>query len=252
MGYIFLMFGIPIAIIAGATWFVFRRIRIQQEKVYAPLDALVQAFARQEGYISQKVPLYRRAGLKQLERALPVGLAKENGRSRIPMYSQSTEHRGMYRSAYILQKVTKPLPHAVYILPMFATADGIQGVCFVAAPMPLTMHWLKLQTDATIHGYLGDHELESNTFNKKYQLAGSDPKLLTEVFDPLLIERYNAYRGGKVFMRIRIGFAEIAIRGLLTDQLLRETVQTLKITREKFLQAMPAHPEPKRITPSRV
>ncbi len=134
----------------------------------------------------------------------------------------------------------------LFILPVNKQGDGrFCGVAYVAGEIPSTNHWLKLYREMLPFESGSDHDLESNDFNRKYQLTGSNPKLLTEVFDPLLIERFNNKPATSFLGRIRSTVVEFAEEGVLTPELFDEVVKLFEEMQQRFLKAYPSYPEPK-------
>lgn len=207
--------------------------------MYFPLYDMIRHYAIDHGYSLLEAELFNARGLDRLHRYLPKGWAN------IPMYTSTEDSRGLYRTAIILRRVRNSREMRMYILPINKRRDGhFYGVAYVASEIPATRHWLKLYPDSGLVESKDDQDLESNVFNRKYQLTGSDPKLLTEVFDPLLIEQFNAKKHSTCIARVRTTVAEFSERGNLTPGLLSEAVLLFEDMEKRFLRAYLAYPEP--------
>lgn len=242
---VLLMFGIPAGIFFVAAWFVMKRIREMQERAYAPFYETIEKFSVDRGWSQLRVAMYTAEGLFTLRNALPPGLPFDNGYPHIPLYTSTKDNRGMYRYGFILERPLGQSLVRIFALPLYKTQGEIKGVCYAAINIPPTRHWLKLQTDVGPVESMTDHDLESSAFNRKYQLTGSDSKLLTEVFDPVLMEHFSTLRGGTVFVRVKNGFIEVAYRGTVTAGMLDEVQATQQKVQTRFLKAYTAYPEPK-------
>lgn len=243
---IFIILGIPSVIAVMVYVFIWRGFRESRILAHAPLGDLVRNYAADHGYTVLQADIYTSTGLQRLRRYLPPGLQIMNGQPMIPMYTSTNDNRGRYRSAYILRRVRQGREMRLFVLPKYKRGDGrFHGVAYVAGEIPPTRHWLKLYRETFPFESGLDHDLESNAFNRKYQLTGSSPKLLTEVFDPLLIERFNAKPTTTFLGRIRTTVVEFAEEGVLTSELFDEVVQLFEEMDTRFLKVYRTYPEPK-------
>ncbi|MDP2789957.1 MAG: hypothetical protein Q8O51_02405 [bacterium] len=185
-------------------------------------------------------------GQDRLFRFLPPGLKKIEGKPLIPFYTLAEEARAAYRTAYILRRIRHGREMRLFVLPLYKHASrGNIGVAYVTGMVPSTRHWLKLYREAWPMESRSDHDVESNIFNRKYVLTGSEPKMLTEVFDPLLIERFNTKPDTTFMARVRSGVVEFAERGALSPALFDEGTQLFDALETRFLKAYTSYPEPK-------
>ncbi len=224
---------------------IFFGMRKEQEKRYALLSDSVAKYAANKNYSILQADMFSALGLRRIRRFLPPGLPTYNGKPVIPMYYPDKETASMWRPAYILRQIRKGREVRMFIVPTSRRRDGqFEGVVFVAGEIPATNHWVKLYREDQIFESGTDHDLESNDFNRRYLLTGSDPKLLTEVFDPLLIERLNNKSGRYYLGRIRSGVVEFAEAGVLQPALLDEVMELFAAMEVRFLKAYQSHPEP--------
>lgn len=220
-------------------------IRKEQEKRYAPLQEWVAEYALKNNFTLLPADTYTTYGLLRLRRFLPPGLPTFKGKPVIPLYYFDDNTRGMYRPAFILRKIRAGREMRLFIIPLYKQSEGTyKGVVYVAGQIPSTGHWLKLYREAWPKDSNDDHNLESNTFNRKYWLTGSNPTLLTEIFDPLLIERLNNKSSYSFLGRIRSQVVEFAESGQLQPILLDEVVQLFEELERRFLKAYQSYPEP--------
>jgi hypothetical protein len=241
-----MMFVLPVLVIVVIVKVILHAIQHYQDLHFGKLLETVQNFSTHQSYSFQKLPLYTSAGLRGLRAALPRGLPYSYGQPRIPMYTLSQEHRAMYRPVFILDASAVGKFSKMFILPLYADYQkNVKGVCYAVVEIPQTNHWLKVETDPGLMGIAKDHDLESRVFNKKYHLSGSDRKLLTEVFDPQLIDQFSKYKGGSLYVRIRPGFSEVAMQGILNQEFFSETQSILELVTKRFSRVYPSHPEPK-------
>lgn len=238
--------GVPLSIALLVYAFIWRNFRQSRILAHAPLGDFARQYAANHGYAVLQADMYSSTGLARLRRYLPPGLQKLNGKPLIPLYSSTRDERGHYRSAYILRRIRNGHEMRLFVLPKFKQQDGFfRGVVYVTSEIPPTRHWLKLYREIYPIESWSDHDLESNTFNQKYELTGSNPKLLTEVFDPLLIDKLNAKTTISFLGRVRTTVVEFAEAGILTPELLDTVVELCLETEKRFVKAYPSYPEPK-------
>lgn len=123
------------------------------------------------------------------------------------------------------------------------TREHIAGFVIIRRTIPPTGHWFALDPETLFSP--GDHQLEFRAFNWKYYLNASDKKMLTEIFDPTVIERLSRLKLGQFSMQLRDNRIVAGCETMLTS---KEIEWLLKFTEEmytRFVKAARTTPEPR-------
>ena len=187
-------FLVPITFLINALiiLFFYKKIRNKNIKIYEKksesLNQEINRFAKNWNLTLEKIPLYTTSGLAYLRKSLPKELPN------IYLYcDHKDETRTPYRTFWLLQGKVNESQVKVYFLPEYFTEKAkTKGTMLCCFPIATTKHWITIQSE-DLWNLIKDHELESRIFNNKFELRGSEHKMLTEIFDPLLIEKFNVY-----------------------------------------------------------
>lgn len=180
-----------------------------------------------------------------MKKYLRPGMPWSNVQPFVPLLEIDEKTRNQYRPVFILRRAIDGLEIRLFIFPERMHADGnFHGVAYAVASIPPTNHWFKLYPETLLGESGSDHDLESNAFNAKHTLTGSNPMLLTEVFDPVLMERLNAKGTATYLARVHRGVIEFAEAGALQHTLFTEVLQLFHIFETRFLKAYQSYPEP--------
>ena len=178
------------------------------EKKYEKTNQEIIELAKKFNLSVEKIPFFTLKGRQYFKKSLPDYVASTSssafltrgtfvGYAQLPIiefYTEDNETRTKYRFVWILKGKYGKDELSIYFLPMNFTDEGkVRGIIIVYLPTPLTKHRISIRPEP-IWNLDHDFEMESIEFNKKFHIWSRENKLLTHVFDPILMQKFNEFK----------------------------------------------------------
>lgn len=235
--------AICFALIVAVFRYSERRIRAYRVSTPSPAEAKIEAMLKDFG-TSQAFDVARLLWdekndihlEKELREVQNSRLLEVVGSHRDPTFSPA------YRFFWRLSKKDDSHADRMLVLPFkqsffIATEkQGDTGYLVIYKEVQETKHRIVIKPDMHLHE-ASDHRVESNAFNRKYIFEGTERRMLTEIFDPVLIEQIQKERFLDFFFRLGDKVAVLAVFGPLTITQIIQHYHLMEKIHSRFVKA---------------